>query len=303
MFWISRFSTQKSGYVMIIVEICGGLGNQMFQYATAKAVACRTNLPLKLEISYFSQQNIRSYELDFFNISGVYATKKEVSLLKPNNWQILTKLNRKIKERRIPWYERKIIEEPYFTYNPDILKIKRSSFLVGYWQSEKYFKEISPIIRKEFTFKCEPNENSIQMIKKINETNSVSLHIRRGDYVTNPKHGVLGLDYYEKAIDFLKARVLNPQIFVFSDDILWAENNLKTSLRCNFISFNSSLKGSEDLRLMKECKYHIMANSSFSWWGAWLCEYPQKIVIAPKKWFNMLNIDIQDLIPKEWVRF
>jgi len=134
----------------------------------------------------------------------------------------------------------------------------------------------------------------------------VSLHIRRGDYVSNRStleiHGVLGIDYYVRALNLMEEKVKEPQIFVFSDDIPWARDNLKTNLPLQFIDHNGVEKNYEDLRLMSNCKNHIIANSSFSWWGAWLSSNSEKIVITPMNWFNQSNMDTRDLIPVSWYR-
>ena len=287
---------------MIIARLCGGLGNQMFQYATARAVAYRTGLPLKFDITQFRKDKVvHFYSLNCFNISGTFATSQEIQSLNPPRWKIGTVLCCKIKERKVPWYRKNLIKEPDFAYNPDILKINKSSYLVGYWQSEKYFKDIAPIIRNEFTFKKKPDGTRYEIMKKINSINSVSLHVRRGDYMTNPKFAVLDLDYYERAINLILIKVSKPEIFVFSDDIPWVKNNLKIPLPLHYISNNGTTKDYEDLQMMKECRYHIIANSSFSWWAAWLAEYSQKIVIAPNKWFN-INKNTKDLIPEGWFR-
>jgi hypothetical protein len=132
----------------------------------------------------------------------------------------------------------------------------------------------------------------------------VSLHIRRGDYVSNRKnietHGVLGIDYYKRALNFMKEKVKNPQVFVFSDDIPWARENLETDLSLHFMDDNGVERNYEDLRLMSNCKYHIIANSSFSWWGAWLGKFPDKQIYAPRNWFNSSDNDTKDLIPETW---
>ena len=136
--------------------------------------------------------------------------------------------------------------------------------------------------------------------------NSVSIHVRRGDYLTNPvtfqTHGLCDIDYYKKAIDEILDLVDKPHFFIFSDDQSWAKSNIIFGAPTDYVMHNNSLKNYEDLRLMSYCRHHIIANSSFSWWGAWLGNNPEKIVIAPKKWFNDPKIDTTDLIPDTWLR-
>ncbi len=179
-------------------------------------------------------------------------------------------------------------------------------YLQGYWQSEKYFKDIEKIIRDDFTFSEEPDYQNKQMADTIKCCEAVSLHVRRGDYVSNPVtteyHGICSEDYYRRAVREVERYCKNPQFFVFSDDPSWAKENLETGYPTTIIDFNGSEKDYEDLRLMSLCQHHIIANSSFSWWGAWLSWNPQKIVIAPKKWFNRPEINTQDLIPESWIR-
>ena len=295
---------------MIIVRLTGGLGNQMFQYAAGKAIARRTNLPLKPDITSFGKNKFRSYRLNHFNVQEYFATEKEIRRFrKPRHRQIIAFAVYKIFEWVFPWHEQKEIRELRSSYNPDVLKIKKSAYLTGYWQSEKYFADIADIIRHEFTVKNEPDEINRRMLAKIESVNAVSLHVRRGDYITNPKtlkfHGVLGLDYYVRALDLIVKKVKEPQIFVFSDDIPWVKENLKTSLPLTFVEHNGVEQDYEDLRLMSRCKHHIIANSSFSWWGAWLNENPQKIVIAPKQWASnetMKKRQTSDVIPDEWIK-
>jgi Glycosyl transferase family 11 len=176
--------------------------------------------------------------------------------------------------------------------------------LDGYWQSEKYFIDCSKLIRKDFTFKNELDSYNLKLKSKIDKTNSVSIHIRRGDYVnnlnTNATHGLCSIDYYIKAVNYITERIESPYFFVFSDDIEWAKKNIMLNFPCQFISHNIGSKSYLDMQLMSLCKHNVIANSSFSWWGAWLNSNDNKIVIAPRKWFAV-NTDICDLIPSNWI--
>jgi hypothetical protein len=175
-------------------------------------------------------------------------------------------------------------------------------YLAGCWQSERYFKDIEDVIRREFTVKIKPDANNERTTALINSVNAVSLHIRRDDYVTNQRHGTCALAYYQQAVEIISRKVSSPYFFVFCDDILWAKENLKLKYPTVFISHNDAAKDFEDLRLMTQCSHHITANSTFSWWGAWLNKKYDKIVIAPGKWFNDEGINTKDLIPEGWIR-
>jgi hypothetical protein len=292
---------------MVIVQLVGGLGNQMFQYATARAVAYRTNMPLKLDVRAFVNYKVRSYRLGCFNIVEDFATEGEVRRFRrPRRRQVVAFATSEIERRLLPWYRQRLMEERAFAFDPDVLRIRKSAYLVGYWQSEKYFADVAELIRQEFTLKSEPDKLNRQVLDEIEATDSVSLHIRRGDYISNPDthqvHGVLGLDYYSRAVDLIAGRTAQPHFFVFSDDIAWAKENLRLSFPLSFIERNGEGREYEDLRLMCHCKHHIIANSSFSWWGAWLNANPDKIVVSPEKWFSDASLDTRDLMPESWIR-
>ena len=283
---------------MIITKLTGGIGNQMFQYAMARAVAHLNKTGLMLDISWFDRVKThtrREYSLGNFNISG--------ELFKSGIFhRILFKISF-LENLRSPQKRYYIKEKQIFHFDPEVFKISENVYLDGYWQNEKYFKDTEEIIRKEFTLKNPFNKTISEIAEKISEANSISLHIRRGDYIedkiTNQLHGVCSLGYYSKAIDRILEKVSKPSFFIFSDDIEWVKNNLKLNYSTVFVSDNP-IKDSEELILMSKCKHNIIANSSFSWWGAWLNQNPQKIVIAPKQWFKDSSIQTDDLIPYSW---
>ena len=273
---------------MIITSLNGGLGNQMFQYAIGRALAAKNNDKLRLDLSGFSPKRAidtpRQYELSIFNLQA-------------------TKFNSHILDF---FHPPQLISETSHTFDPAILNIKGNIRLVGYWQSEKYFNQYSELIRHDFAFPTPPTGKNKALLLGIDNSNSVSIHVRRGDYVsnqtTNQFHGVCSLAYYRKAIKSIKDKVKNPIFYVFSDDPEWCKDNLTIAEKTTYISHNSGEKSWEDMRLMSHCKYNIIANSSFSWWGAWLNDNPTKIVIAPQKWFNDPSIDTQDVIPDSWLK-
>ncbi len=292
---------------MVIIKLVGGLGNQMFQYAAGKAIALRSGTQLKMDMSWFKNQSglitPRTYSLNFFNVEEKIATKKEVGKLKGGIYGNLFKVFQKIGLLKKGNY---FFTEPSFNFHEEVLRIKSAVYLDGYWQSEKYLKGIdSDVIRREFTLKDEFDIGDRKITKEIKNKNAISLHIRRGDYVSNAEankfHGICSLKYYANAIEYIAKKVNDPVFYIFSDDIKWVKENLKVEHPIIYVS-DGILKDYEELMLMSYCRHNIIANSSFSWWGAWLNDNPDKIVIAPKQWFTDDNINISDLIPEAWVQ-
>lgn len=293
----------------VIVQIIGGLGNQMFQYAAGKSLALRLGVPLKLDITGFNDYPDRTFKLGHFRVDEPFATRHEIKSYTQPRSRGLGFVTDRLRKKYLPWYMQKMIRERTFLYDSDIRKVKRSCYLEGYWQSEKYFSDHRERIKQTFTVLEEPDEQNREMTRQINATHSVSLHIRRGDYVHDPKirhiHGVLSLDYYHRAIQFILRKVQEPVFYIFSDDIPWAKANLNMDVPTVFVDHNDSGRDYEDMRLMSTCRHHIIANSSFSWWGAWLGEDQGKTVVAPKAWFSdevLSDKRTDDLIPEQWVR-
>jgi len=268
---------------MIITKLIGGLGNQLFQYAVARRLAYVNHDRLKLDLTGFRDYPLRDYSLNSLRIIAEIAGDEEILNFKNNN---------------------RVVKEKYFQFDPDILSLETDVYLEGYWQSPKYFVEIEGIIRREFQPKRAPEGKNAVLSRKISDRNAVAVHIRRGDYaqnpVTNQYHGVCSLDYYYRAAALVAGRVADPHFFIFSDDGEWPLRNLKLNYPTTFIIDNFDNPG-EDLRLISLCRHHIIANSSFSWWGAWLGASPGQIVVAPRRWFNRPEINTKDLIPDNWI--
>lgn len=290
---------------MIVVKLMGGIGNQMFQYATGRRVAKVNGTKLNLDTTNFDKNypntTSRNFLLKNFNINANIASKKEIRYFKKYkkiHIRILGHIYNTLFANDLIY-----ITEKSYGFNPEILNLKDNIYLDGYWQSEKYFKDIRNILLQEFTTKNK-NEKYLMMLEKIETISAVSLHIRRGDYISNKKlvenYGVCNLDYYNKAIALITEKLKNPHFFIFSDDINWAKNNLKIKHEHVFVS-GTNLESHEELVLMSKCKHNIIANSSFSWWGAWLNENQGKIVIAPKKWFKNESWIPKDIIPETWI--
>lgn len=280
---------------MIIVQLRGGLGNQLFQYALGRHLAFLNQAELKLDVSLFNEVNswtYRTYSLNDFNIKATLATKNEINRLR-GHWGGF-----------VPFLgPQKSIVEPHFHFYAPVLSFKDAVYLDGYWQSEKYFIDIADVIREDLTPKVSGSDTYEILKESITQCNAVSVHIRRGDYVTNSTANryfkPCEVKYYQQAIQYLVKYISNPVFFVFSDDILWAKANFKIDFPTHFVEGNSA---QEDLWLMASCGYQIIANSTFSWWGAWLNQQPDKIVIAPQTWFSTKRFDTKDLLPESWIQ-
>ncbi|MBD3903822.1 alpha-1,2-fucosyltransferase [Chryseobacterium sp. Ch-15] len=285
---------------MVAIELIGGLGNQMFQYATARALALSRNEKLLLDRHLFADYELHSYGLNHFNIESAFLEKEE-TIFEP--LRILEKVKAIFSQKKIyhPYIEQDL------TYDKELFEFpNKNIFLKGYFQSEKYFIKFKNQLRKDFEIKSPLKKETIDFLKIIEAENSISLHIRRGDYVNNPAanaiHGTCDLNYYHRAIETIKKEIENPVFFIFSDDIDWAKENLKIDHSTHFVDFNDASTNYEDLKLMSNCKHNIIANSSFSWWGAWLNSYKFKIVITPSKWFKTDIHNSKDIIPESWMK-
>lgn len=289
---------------MIVVKLIGGLGNQLFQYAIAKKLAIQFNTEVVLDTMPFEKYKLHKYSLEHFNFNKHIATISDLSLLGLEQGNIIQKNYYRILRKII---KPVIISEKQFNFDNDIfLKAKKHTYLDGYWQTEKYFSDIRSILLADLIIKKPLENKNLEIANQINAVNSVSLHIRRADYVSNTDtlniHGVCGLDYYFKAIEHISKEVEKPVLFIFSDDMQWVKENLQTSLDTVYVDHNNADTNYEDLRLMSFCKNNIIANSSFSWWGAWLNNHDDKIVIAPKKWFSTNERNYSDVIPSKWMQ-
>jgi hypothetical protein len=284
------------------------MGNQMFQYSCGRALAIRYNTDLCLDISNLVKNGpnghtSRSFELEVFDLDSSVADSKMIRALKPFIYRLINVASLIIRSKGIQT-DRYFVEHGS-GYNSAINNISRDCYLSGYWQSQKYFIEIEDIIRNDFKFRKNIEGRNSLWLEKIRNSNSISLHIRRSDYVNNmfhDIHGTCSLNYYNEAIQYIINSVQYPYFFIFSDDVEWARNNLKIEHPCEFIFGNTGKSSFIDMRLMSMCKHNIIANSSFSWWGAWLNPNPDKIIVAPKKWLIDSSVNTKDLIPFNWIR-
>ena len=292
----------------IIAQIQGGLGNQLFQYAAGRALAVKLRERLVLDRQWFERPQAgttqRAFLLDQMNVKG------EIQVLNP------LKLNfgrfDKLLQTLLPINPYIYKEKNEFSFQPHFGKGRlypdQDLYLMGYWQSFRYFEKIRPLILEEtsFRFKLSPHYQSY-LNQIMYATLPVMVHIRRGDYVNvnsvNRIHGLLSLDYYKQAMLKLVRSQKNIQFFIFSDDIEWVKANLPTCGDAVFVEnideYNSA---AQELQLMRACHNFIIANSSLSWWGAWLGVHPKKQVIAPSQWLASDLWSSEDLFPHSWVR-
>lgn len=282
---------------MVITKITNGMGNQMFQYAAARAHAARNKTTVRLDLMWFLYNKARKYGLSCFNLSGKRASLVQILYLRGmtmKDWKQSIASDRLSSTHYI---------ERSLSFDPTVLKLPKKVYLQGYFQSERYFVDQEQAIREDFRFLL-PLPNSCQsVLAKVLSTDSISMHIRRTDYLTvGLDQYVLSMNYYARALEYICTKLAEPHVFVFSDDPNWALANLRLQIPMIIVS-NSQMHDYEELQLMSMCKHHIVANSSFSWWGAWLASGNEKIVIAPERWMaEHSEIDSRDLVPTNWTR-
>jgi hypothetical protein len=281
---------------MIISKISGGLGNQMFQYAIGQSVATKYKKPFNLDLSDIPPNSPFKYRLDMFNIKAETASANDINKMKGKS-DFSGKILRKFLGSALyPFYhkesERTIFDSSVFS-NSDI-------YLDGYWQNEEYFLDIRSVLLDDFSLKSEVSNNAKKYLEPIMLNNSVSLHVRRGDYSKHPEIGIMDIEYYKKAVEYICKKIDKPVFYIFSNDIKWCESNF-TFIE-NKVFINDTESEIDDLFLMKSCSHNIIANSSFSWWAAWLNTNKQKIIISPLKWMAV-NPKGHKWVPDSWLQF
>lgn len=287
---------------MIISLLKGGLGNQLYQYASAKALAEKNKTSIWLDLSFLNKDipnaTKRNFDLHYFSL----IKSKDVKVINDSNLRLPKKIIQKVAVKAL----KKVILEYVETgnhFNADFFKSNRSVAIDGYFQSYKYFDFLRHQLFHDFQLIEPLDDRNLKALELILSCNSVCIHVRRGDYVSlqnaNEFHGLCDLNYYMEAMTIIHSKIQNPHFFIFSDDIPWCRSQFNET-NISFVNVNNSDNAHLDLNLMKNCKNFIIANSSFSWWGAWLAENKNKIVIAPKKWFAEEDSKIDDRIPIEW---
>lgn len=284
---------------MVRVKIFNGLGNQLFQYACGRAVQQKYKGEFYLDISDFTV-NKRKYRLNQFKLNeNVKTIEKDNTFANIRKNLLLNGLYKIMPNIAFSIHSK---FGKYLYFGEEYKKINKNFtnhyYLYGYWQSEKYFEDIKSILKQELTLKNPLEESKINLIQEIEHKNSVAIHIRRGDYVTNKLYqNICEESYYKKAITIMKEKVDNPIFYIFSDEINWVKENW--NFDGNIIFMNHPNKDFEELEIMKHCKHFIIANSSFSWWAQYLSDNPKKIVVAPKKWYN--HDKKVDIYQKNWI--
>jgi hypothetical protein len=289
---------------MICIRFYGGLGNQMFQYAAGRALAVRHQTGLVMDLSALAKSmpnvTVRSFELGHFLHVG--------KLLDQNVLRYLPWLHRvpALLSLVSPW---RVFVEKGTAWQPGFDKLRDQTCLIGYWQSHRYFSPINQKLANEFEPADALSPMSQAVDRQIAATPSVAVHVRRGDYVSLASaakfHGTLPVAYYAAALRRISAQVAGAHVFVFSDDPQWCQQNLPWDGAVTYVSHNTGADAWQDLVLMGRCKHHVIANSSFSWWGAWLGDQrwvdPGRYVIAPPIWFaGALKQHLQDRYPPHW---
>lgn len=301
-------NNKNSNYNKKIVKLNGGLGNQMFQWAFSRTLFQKFGSEILFDYSYFDEVKdvehvtTRVFELGAFGLDCPCAQPEDLEKVRRPEYK--SKLVNTLAKRFPSLFGITYVREKYTSiYDPKIFSYPRYIFYEGYFQNEKYFRQLRNQLLEDFSLTLPLDDRNQMVLDRILNTNSVSIHVRRGDYVTldyvNKIHGTCSLEYYNKAIEYISKKVESPHFFIFSDDIDWVSKNLKIDYPFSVVDFNQG-KGWFDMHLMKHCKHNITANSSFSWWGAWLNDNPSKIVIAPKNW--IVTNQKCGIVPANWIK-
>lgn len=295
---------------MVIVRISGGLGNQLFQYAAGWACAVRNSCGLKVELSAYSrpprgQEAARTFELPLLLGDVPVASDAELAVIQRYNQDQLYKAyNRSRKLLGLTPAYTYCQERVPMHFDPAILSSTGKLLYVdGDWQNEKYFADIASELRRAFVPpRLAADVRNYVLSQEMGQQASVSLHVRRGDYLNNEVHKPAPLSYYQAAIELVKAQLGAPHFYIFSDDLAWARQHLDFGRApSTFLDHNTGPNSYKDLHLMSCCQHHIVANSSFSWWGAWLGINSGKLVVAPEEWLTFLNVKAASVVPASWV--
>lgn len=298
---------------MIIARLSGGLGNQMFQYAAARRLAAVHGTVLKIDTNRLRRSDPldtpRDYALECFAISAEMASRAESELCEKLRRHAVSPFFRMLHKCGLSRAAAglRYVRQKGPGYDSTILELPNNVCLEGFWQSEKYFLDIRALLKNEFTLRNSLAGKVVQSAETIRACTAVSLHVRRGDYLTNPHaarhHGVCDMDYYVRAIQCMREKFPAAHLFIFSDDPEWTQANLRFDLPITFVSVAEAGGDGCEIVLMSMCRHHIIANSSFSWWGAWLGDSPEKTVIAPARWFaDPLRNVAADIVPDGWLR-
>jgi hypothetical protein len=297
---------------MVIVRLRGGLGNQLFQFAAGFALSQHLHVEYKLDPYTYTKHKYRKLELGHFNIPFELASPTELDSY-VGKGKLIRYLNKRENYLRCP----KVVAQPHYHFYDDFFSLPADIYLSGYWQSEKYFQNVSNQIVDMYQPKERLDSKNLELIQQLDECNSIAIHVRRGDYTSGTYSGFFGgltNDYYQDAVKLIYERVSNPSFFIFSDNPEWCRKNLNIK-EAVYVDHNKGDGSYKDLVLMSKAKHNVIANSTFSWWGAWLNQNASKLVVAPKQWFQKSYNDqpgaaiygsryynTKDLIPETWLK-
>jgi Glycosyl transferase family 11 len=292
---------------MLYVNMSGGLGNQMFQYAAGRSLASRIGCGLHVVDDMHAVYGLQSkYMLK--NIFGIESHEVDKQGMRSVfGWWALPQARRLMSKPSFRWLAREgFVFEPHFHYWPAFRHLTGVRYLHGYWQSARYFEGYESAIRQAFTFPGTLKGDDLAVLELMRQQPSVAVHVRRGDY-TNAKNSQVyvqvGREYYQQAIAQMRSAITHSRFFVFSDDPAWVRQHLLTTdTTMVLVDHNSGDKSFNDMRLMSLADHNIIANSTFSWWGAWLNAHPNKQVIAPRNWFLSSSMDSSDVCPADWIK-
>lgn len=293
---------------MVVVQLTGGLGNQLFQYAAAKALSLHHETGLLLDVSAFLREELPDLEVprdfELYNFEGV--TEKTINAVELAADKQFSFLNEKRFERLLPKNKRGVYKEPFYHFDPGFFNSRHAVFLKGHWQSFKYFNKYKSEIITALQLKKSVISNVLETAAANSNEGVVSVHIRRGDYLRKPVilewHGIMDKAYYAEAFEQIAKKATIRKVLYFSDEPEWVASELLPLMPGEIISSKIAATQYEDFHLMQHCAHNIIANSTFSWWAAYLNTSPGKIVIAPKRWFNKAPCNTKDLIPESWIR-
>jgi len=297
----------------LVLKLQDGLGNQLFQYAFGRRLAKDRDATLLFDVSWYESDQRpaqpRQLALRDFQTRGEYYSGPEFRhfWIRPS---LIGRCWWRIEQRFLPPHRRRFVAQHpddflrrRRMFDPRMLKVPIDSYLSGWWISPYYFSGAEDELRGDLVLRTPPSPAETQMMTRLNDSNSVAVHVRRGDYLKHPAIGVLGAEYYRRAITFLRSKIPQPKFFLFSDDLAAATQMLTGILPAfEALPADSSRSPAVDLTLMAACRHFIIANSTFGWWGAWLGRFPTKLVLAPEHWYCGARVSISDVYPPEWIK-
>ncbi|THD43820.1 MAG: alpha-1,2-fucosyltransferase [Bradyrhizobium sp.] len=298
----------RVGMTYVCMRIHCGLGNQLFMAALGLRLAQERKVRLIFDASaYLPREADRTYQLTNFSIAATTLSAPEKKGFARSPLRFLNPQYR-LAKRLASMRRHNFVRQRIWEFDHDVVKVVAPVYLEGYWQTERYFSNVEGLIRQQFQLRQPITERRREWVKSIARAgaSAVSLHVRRGDYVTQAQSGgalwLCPAEWYASAMTAIAEQIEAPQFFVFSDDPGWARANLPDTWPRNFIEPDADGRDFEDLYVMSTCRHHVIPNSTFSWWGAWLNPRRDKTVIAPLKWFTTQSIDTSDMTPANWRR-